>query len=531
MKKLLLFVFIGIACPAFTGGPFLMAQQATATTFANMITPEQLRSYLAVLTADSLEGRETGTIGNIKAGNFIARQFEEMGLPHVGSEGTHQQRMVYTNESWNQLGMAVNAQTYRNMFNFYAFPSTNGVLADKKITASEVVFLGYGIDDAAYSDYKGADVKGKVILINQGEPMGKDSMSLLTKSKTPSVWTTERRKKIETAFQKGVKVVLVIDPKLAESVQSSRRFFSRNVIGDVDKPEGKLANNLFISPDVAKEIIGENSKKYTKSREKCEKGKPRSLVLPCSLTLTMDKFFNQLIGSNILGYIEGSDPVLKNEIVVVSGHYDHLGKRGDLIYHGADDDGSGTSGVINIAKAFTEAKKQGVGPRRSVLCMLVTGEEKGLLGSKYYTTHPIFPLANTVADVNIDMIGRVDEKYEKANNPNYIYVIGSDKLSSDLHKINEEMNAKYTKLALDYTYNDENDPNRYYYRSDHYNFAEQGIPVVFYFNGTHADYHQPTDTIDKINFEKMTKIAQLAFYTTWEIANRDERLKVDSKKK
>ena len=282
MKKLLLFVFIGIACPAFTGGPFLMAQQATATTFANMITPEQLRSYLAVLTADSLEGRETGTIGNIKAGNFIARQFEEMGLPHVGSEGSHQQRMVYTNESWNQLGMAVNSQTYRNMFNFYAFPSTNGVLADKKITASEVVFLGYGIDDAAYSDYKGADVKGKVILINQGEPMGKDSMSLLTKSKTPSVWTTERRKKIETAFQKGVKVVLVIDPKLAESVQSSRRFLSRNVIGDVVKPEGKLANNLFISPDVAKEIIGENSKKYTKSREKCEKGKPRSLVLPLS---------------------------------------------------------------------------------------------------------------------------------------------------------------------------------------------------------------------------------------------------------
>jgi Peptidase family M28/PA domain len=523
MKKLLL---IGLILR----GSVLMAQQANATTFANMITPEQLRSYLTVLTSDSLEGRETGTIGNIKAGNYIARQFEEMGLPKVGAEGSHQQRMVYTNESWNQLGMAVNAQTYRNMFNFYAFPSTNGVLADKKITASEVVFLGYGIDDAAYSDYKGVDVKGKIILINQGEPINSDSISLISKDKKGSAWVSGP-KKIETAFQKGVKAVLIIDPKIAEHVQSNRRFFSRNVIGDVEKAEGKWANNVFISPDIAKEIIGSNSKKYAKTRAKCEKGKPKSLVLPCNLTLTMDKFFNQLIGSNVLGYIEGSDPVLKNEIVVVSGHYDHLGKRGDLIYRGADDDGSGTSGVINIAKAFNEAKKQGVGPRRSVLCMLVTGEEKGLLGSKYYTTHPIFPLANTVADVNIDMIGRVDEKYEKANNPNYIYVIGADKLSSDLHKINEEMNAQYTKLALDYTYNDENDPNRYYYRSDHYNFAEQGIPVVFYFNGTHADYHQPTDTIDKINFEKMTKIAQLAFYTTWEIANRDERLKVDSKKK
>jgi hypothetical protein len=512
-------------------GSMLIAQEANATTFANMITPEELRSYLAVLTADSLEGRETGTIGNIKAGDYIARQFDKMGLPKVGSNETHLQRMVYTNESWNQLGLSVNAQTYRNMFNFYGFPSTNGVLVDKKITASEVVFLGYGIDDALYSDYKKMDVKGKVILINQGEPRGKDSISFLTKTKDPSVWTTDRRKKLETAFQKGVKAVLIIDAKLAESVQSYRRFFTRNVVGDVDRAEGKLANNVFISPDVAKEIIGEKAGKYAKTRAKCDKGKPSSLTLPCSLTLTMDKFFNQLIGSNVLGYIEGSDPNLKDEVVVVSAHYDHLGKRNDVIYHGADDDGSGTSGVINIARAFSEAKKQGKGPRRSVLCMLVTGEEKGLLGSKYYTTNPIFPLAKTVADVNIDMIGRVDEKYETAKNPNYIYVIGSDKLSSDLHKINEEMNAKYTKLTLDYTYNDENDPNRYYYRSDHYNFAEQGIPVVFYFNGTHADYHQPTDTIEKINFEKMTKIAQLAFYTTWEIANRDERLKVDSQKK
>ncbi len=524
MKKLLL---IGLILR----GSILMAQQANPTPFADMITPEELRSYLTVLTADSLEGRETGTIGNVKASEFIARQFSQMGLPTVGSNGTHLQRMVYTNESWNQLGMAVNAQTYRNMFNFYGFPSTNGVVADKKITASEVVFLGYGIDDAAYSDYKKANVKGKIILINQGEPRDKDSVSLISKSKTPSVWTTDRRKKIETAFQNGVKAVLIIDPKLSESVQSARRFFTRNTIGDVEKPEGKLANNVFISPDVAKEIIGGKTKKYVKARTKCEKGKPCSLALPCELTLTMDKFFNQLIGSNVLGYIEGSDPKLKDELVVVSAHYDHLGKRGNVIYHGADDDGSGTSGVINIAKAFSEAKKQGVGPRRSVLCMLVTGEEKGLLGSKYYTTNPIYPLANTVADVNIDMIGRVDEKYETAKNPNYIYVIGSDKLSSDLHKINEQMNEKYTKLTLDYTYNDENDPNRYYYRSDHYNFAEQGIPVVFYFNGTHADYHQPSDTIEKINFEKMTKIARLAFYTTWEIANRDERLKVDSKKK
>ncbi|NJN34699.1 MAG: M28 family peptidase [Saprospiraceae bacterium] len=242
----------------------------------------------------------------------------------------------------------------------------------------------------------------------------------------------------------------------------------------------------------------------------------------------MDKFFKQLIGNNVLGFIEGSDPALKDEIVVVSAHYDHLGKRGESIYRGADDNGSGTSTVLEIAQAMVESKKKGMGSRRSVLCLFMTGEEKGLLGSKYYVTYPIFPLEKTVADVNIDMVGRVDEKY--AANPNYIYVIGADKLSSDLHAINEEMNKTYTNLTLDYTYNDENDPNRYYYRSDHYNFAERGIPAIFYFNGTHDDYHQPSDTVEKINFDKMAKIAKLAFYTTWEIANRDERLRVDKKK-
>ena len=241
--------------------------------------------------------------------------------------------------------------------------------------------------------------------------------------------------------------------------------------------------------------------------------------------------FRQLISQNVLGYIEGSDPVLKNELVIVSAHYDHLGKRGEQIYHGADDNGSGTSSVLEIAQALSEAKKQGKGPRRSVLCLLMTGEEKGLLGSKYYVTFPVFPLEKTVADVNIDMVGRVDEKYEKLKNPNYIYVIGADKLSQDLHDVNEKMNATYSKLTLDYTYNDENDPNRYYYRSDHYNFAEKGIPAIFYFNGTHDDYHRPTDTIDKINFEKMTKIAQLAYFTACEIANRDERLRITKKTK
>ncbi len=511
-------------------GAFLSAQQAPITDFAETINAKDLYAHELILTADSLEGRETGTVGNFKAAQYIASQFEKFGLPKVGKDSSYFQRIVYTNEGWNNIGMNINDASYRHQFNFYALPHLNAPIVDKKIAASEVVFMGYGINSRQYSDYKGKDVKGKVILINMGEPMSEDSMSLVTKAKAPSVWS-KIESKLAAAFQNGVKAVLIIDPKMADNIKENRRFFSPNTMGEVELPDGKWANSVFISPDMAKEIIGKNTGGYAKAREKCAEGKPRSLVLPCQLTIKMDKFFKQLIGHNVMGFIEGSDLVLKDEIVVVTAHYDHLGKRGDQIFHGADDDGSGTSAVLEIAQALSEAKKQGKNPRRSVLCMLVTGEEKGLLGSKYYVTYPIFPLNKTVADVNIDMVGRVDEKYEKAGNPNYIYVIGADKLSQDLHDVNEKMNAMHTKLTLDYTYNDENDPNRYYYRSDHYNFAEQGIPAIFYFNGTHDDYHRPTDTIDKINFEKMTKIVKLAFYTATEIANRDERLRITKKVK
>ena len=526
MKNQLAFNFT--MCFLLSIASFSFAQKADPTPFANTINATDLRAHLSVLTADSLEGRETGTEGNLKAAQYIARYFEKLGLPKV-VDGSYFQRMIYTNEAWNNIAMMVNDVTYRHQFNFYALPALNPSVKDNITMVEEVVFLGYGIEDKNYSDYKKADVKDKIIMIYQGEPLKKDSISLITNSKTLSPWSSDIKLKLQLAFQKGVKTVLIIDPDLAKSVQENRRFFSRNVTGDVEKVEGRYPNSVFISPEIAKEIIGSKEGKFKKAHSRADKGKPTPLSMPCKLRLEMNKYFNQLIGNNVLGFIEGSDPILKNEIVVVSAHYDHLGKRGADIYHGADDNGSGSSTVLEIAQAMTEAKKKGEGPRRSVLCMLMTGEEKGLLGSKYYVTYPIFPLEKTVADINIDMVGRVDEKY--AANPNYIYVIGADKLSSDLNNINEEMNKNYTKLTLDYTYNDENDPNRYYYRSDHYNFAERGIPAIFYFNGTHEDYHRPSDTIDKINFEKMAKIGQLAFYTAWEIANRDERLKIDSKKK
>lgn len=226
---------------------------------------------------------------------------------------------------------------------------------------------------------------------------------------------------------------------------------------------------------------------------------------------------------NIWAFIEGSEK--PDEIVVLSAHYDHVGIKDGEVYNGADDDGSGTVALMEMAAAFQKAKNEGNGPKRSILILHVTGEEHGLHGSRYYSENPLFPLKNTVADVNIDMIGRRDDFHKDSNN--YVYVIGSDYLSTDLFNICESVNQKYIKLTIDYKYNDKKDPNRFYYRSDHYNFAKHNIPSVFLFNGTHADYHKPGDEVSKIEFDALTKRTQYAFAIAWEIANREQRLVVD----
>jgi Peptidase family M28 len=229
---------------------------------------------------------------------------------------------------------------------------------------------------------------------------------------------------------------------------------------------------------------------------------------------------------NIWAFIEGSEK--PEEILVISAHYDHIGiDKNGKICNGADDDGSGTSALLQIAQAFQIAKNEGNGPKRSILFLHVTGEEHGLYGSKYYTENPLFPLKNTITDINIDMIGRRDNRHPNTNN--FIYIIGSDYLSSDLYTIVENANSRYTKLELDYKYNDKKDPNRYYYRSDHYNFAKNGIPSVFLFNGVHADYHKESDEIDKIEFDALTKRTQLAFTIAWELVNCANRPVVDKK--
>ncbi|MCB0587334.1 MAG: M28 family peptidase [Phaeodactylibacter sp.] len=529
MKKLLTALLIAFCLPVF--GQYQPAGEQpgeTPAVFGAMIGAEGLEEHLAILASDEFEGRETGQPGQRKAAEYIAGVFQGYGFPKVVGDSSYFQKIAFTAESWNRVGLSINGDDFRHLWDYYSYPSTNASLPEA--TFEEVLFLGYGIESERYNDYKDADVNGKAILIYDGEPVDASGISRVTGTEERSEWATDWRKKLRLARKKGASLVLIIDGNFKQNVDQARRaiFNTGLQYGEGEKPELHYANNCFITTKVAREILGKDYKKVIRARKNMQKkGKPKAVPLKCRLTIRQEKFRRQVLGENVLGYIEGTDEKLKKELLIVTAHYDHLGRRGPAIYNGADDNGSGTAAVLEVAEAFAEARKQGAGPRRSVLFMLVSGEEKGLLGSQYYVEHPVFPLENTIADINVDMVGRVDEKHK--DNPEYIYVIGSDRLSTELHQINEQANATYTKLELDYTYNAEDDPNRYYYRSDHYNFAQRGIPAIFYFNGTHADYHRTSDTVDKIQFGKMAKIAQLVFYTAWELANREERIKVDVK--
>jgi len=504
-----------------------LSKTVSPVPFAETIKAEDLKAHLAILASDAMEGRETGTEGQRKAAAYLAQQFEKMGLPRIGENDSYLQKIAFTQENWESIELHVNNKPFKYLWQFYAFPPTNRDRALLK--AKEVIFLGYGIDDERYSDYKGVNVRGKVVMVYDGEPVNEGGVSQVTGTEVLSDWTTKYRKKMKAARAHGASTLLIIiDNDIQKSIRSNRANLlnPKMQIGKGEHPEKNYANNCFISTKIAKTIAGKKYKKILGAKEKMQStGKAKSIRLKAKIELVQKKRIRQILGSNVLGFIEGTDEKLKNEVVLVTAHYDHLGKRGKTIFNGADDNGSGTSSVLEVAQAFVEAKQKGIGPGRSVLCMLVSGEEKGLLGSQFYAEFPVFPLENTVADLNMDMVGRTDSKH--IDNPFYVYVIGSDRLSTELHQINETANATYTQLDLDYTYNADNDPNRFYYRSDHYNFAKKGIPSIFYFSGTHKDYHRPTDTVEKINFEKMEQIARLVFYTAWELANRDKRIEAD----
>ncbi len=476
-----------------------------AQKYAETITIEDMKEDLTILASDALEGRETGKRGQKMAAAYIRAHFEELGLEGPAKAGNgYYQNVKLKSSKAGDIYLKVGDKTLSNLKDFFYYGDAQNT---DEIT-TEVVFVGSGTEE----EFASVDVKGKSILfINENR--GK------------------RREIFDRAQKLGAKTALVVrslkDDEFNNFLTRYAPFFNRASI-ELDKEDGgeEVSGAFYISPATAGEVFGKPFEKLTAAIENFNAGKTKAIkkIKPQKVAYKIEFDSKKIISENVLGYLEGTD--LKDEVLVLTSHYDHEGIKNGQIYNGADDDGSGTVAVMDIAEAFVKAKADGNGPRRSILFMTVTAEEKGLLGSAYYADNPIFPLENTVADLNIDMIGRIDNR---GYTEDYVSLVGSDKLSTELHDLSENMNNKYTKLMLDYTFNDENHPQRIYYRSDHWNFAKNGIPVIFYTTGSHPDYHKPTDTVDKIEFELMRKRTQLVFYTAWEIANRDTRLVVDKK--
>lgn len=479
-------------------------KDAVAARYGETITAAAVSKQVHIIAGAEMEGRETATPGQQRAAAYIISQFSAAGL-QPGANGQWEQHYPLYSDSLLNSSITVHGKPFA-----YAQDFLSDLRAgrDQDIKISRIIFA----DAGSSNDYSNLDIKGEVVMIRE------DAKESLHRNRS----SLEDR--IKTAKEKGAAAVLIISPSAGRFRGLNQQQLRTTGIY-MQKDTAAAPNVYFITPGVALAILGTD--KGARLPEKPGDGLKAPSVVETAVHIVFKKAEKVLQPSNVLAYLEGSDK--KDEIVFVTAHYDHLGKEGNTIFYGADDDGSGTSAVIEIAAAFARAQKAGHGPRRSMVFMTVSGEEKGLLGSQYYTSHPLYPLVNTVADLNIDMIGRIDPAHE--NDTNYVYIIGDNKLSSALRPINEKANDTYTHFKLDYKYNDPNDPEGFYYRSDHYMFAQHGIPIIFYFNGTHADYHAPTDTVDKISYELLAKRARLVFYTAWDIANREQRLVVDRHEK
>ncbi len=510
----------------------VFAQDPNAQKYAEEINIKKAKKHLNILASDKFEGRETGKAGAEKAAKYIAKELKKLKLT-APVNGSYFQDVPLVETSFEVSAFTVNSKSLSIGKDFLFTGSGDA----KTIDASEVVFIGYGIGAESYDDLKNTNIAGKVVLlINKGEPMS-NGVSLISKTSKVSDWSSSRFKRLQYVMSKGPSLILAVSPDVSSALQS---YAPRSGRLSIKKETNASASNrpgaaavVNITPELANQILKNSGKSYEDLKSAIDNsGTPQSQVLKSQISMNYGPVNKEVKSVNVLGYLEGSD--LKDELLVFSAHYDHIGLTtdggADKVNNGADDDGSGTTGVLTIARAYAKAKKAGHGPRRSVLFLLVTGEEKGLLGSEYYSQNPIFPMANTITNLNIDMIGRTGELYKgSADSANYCYLIGSDKLSTDLHKISENANVVYTKMKIDYKYNDPNDPERIYYRSDHYNFAKNGIPIVFYFNGVHEDYHKPGDEVSKINFGLLTKRTHLVYYTGWDLLNRDKRPVVDVK--
>jgi hypothetical protein len=519
--KITLAVAVTISAAMYAAAPAIVLPPVPTTV--DSITPGELRMHLQFLASEELGGRYTLSPGFAIAARYLAAHLEAYGFKGAGENGSFLQTFQVVSSKADTAKSALEITTSGGKATSYRFGDfylpADGHNGEAQGT---IVFVGQGISSASqkHDDYSGLDVKGKIVLIAPGTPADVDASQL-----------GENGSGQGAAIAHGAVGILQLPPQRMLDLMKNKGFqeraASRETVRLARATEGKLPA-LLLGPALAEEVLsagGLNLKNVYEAVSHKQRLQPQKLEVSAKLTVATQ--FTRSTTQNVAAILEGSDPKLRNEYVVFSAHYDHLktGPGGE-IYPGADDDGSGTTAVLTIAHAMSLER-----PRRSVLVMFHAGEELGLLGSQYNTDYaPVVPLNQIVADLNIDMIGRSKKdgdnslQDEHLTDANTVYLVGSNRISHELHQLSEETNAQFQKLKLDYHYNDPNEPERIYFRSDHWNYAKHGVPIIFYFDGTSVDYHRPTDTVDKIDFSKLTKVTRLVFETGWRIASLDHRL-------
>ena len=480
---------------------FSYGQDKILMDASNSIKIDELKEKLYKYSSDEFEGRATPSKGQELAVEYLVNHYKNLGIPSV-KDDSYLQAVPLQLEIKPDISLRISDQKFLYYQDYISY--ANG--PDKNYNSVETIFAGYGIDDENYSDYSNLDVKGKIVVALGGEPLD-DNKNYFINGKDKSKWSNSREEislKRSTAKNNGALALILVDDYLY------RRYKSRFEYSDSGRGEKRMALGNDEENNFQVLLFSEKHKNFLSKDG-------------LNLNLSFKKNVESFTADNVAAIIKGSE--FPNEYVILTAHLDHVIPRNGEIYNGADDNGSGTVAMLEIAESFALAKQLGKEPKRSIVFLHVTAEERGLLGSKYYTDYePLVPLKQTVANLNMDMMGRADPE-RGIRNLNYVYIIGSDILSDDLHNINLEAN-NFANLELDFRYNDINDPNQFYYRSDHFHFVKNNIPAIFYFSGTHEDYHQPGDTADKILYEPYSKRVKLIFHTAWGLANRDERIKL-----
>lgn len=516
--------------------------------YSNQITPDYLRSHLEIFASDSLMGRNTGTEGETMAAQYLISHYKEMGIEPMGTDG-YLQPFILNAEQTDSLVYNVFTVEDGDTLSQHRSVVANGspgefirLFGGASPVNSEIIFGGFGVNDPqrGVNHVDPEQMKGKWVLLFADYPTVVDGDTLIS----PEINNNARIGNLfGMADVGGVLVVSAnensefnraaeVNAKLIDQPANMRLQY----LDSTQSQGGFPKSYTQVSPDLAADILGlESTRELFTLRKEVADNITEFTPEPTGFHLDYTPYSGtvDVQGENVIAYIEGSDPQLKDEVVVLMGHYDHIGlsmpdDTGDMINNGADDNGSGSMALLTIAEALQEAKNNGVGLDRSVLILHVSAEEKGLLGSRYYSDHPVIPIEQTVTAFNTDMIGRSDPENVEAGTTDYVYLIGGEIISSGLDSLVSSANDETVQMRLDRKYNDLTDSNQFYRRSDHWNFGRLNVPFVFFFTGVHEDYHRPSDEVDKIEFEKYSRLVRMIYASTVKVANFDGRPQVDN---